>query len=117
MRKAIIYTLISVMSWVTMGCASHPNNMQPKHHSSLAFKGEECADLEIRLEDANTEILALNDDLEQLYINDIWQFWTGMLLLWPALFFLEFGDWSEADRYKELLGERDALEKAYAKCD
>tara|TARA_R110002020_G_scaffold456825_1_gene673522 strand:+ start:4658 stop:4960 length:303 start_codon:yes stop_codon:yes gene_type:complete len=99
-----------------MGCASNPDNMRAKHHSSLQYQGADCAVLAADLDGVNHEIDGLHRELERLYGNDIWQFWGGLLLLWPLWFFLEFGDWSDADRYKELLGKRDALEKSMAKC-
>ena len=116
MRTILIYTLISILSFVTMGCASNPNNMNPKHHSTIEYRGQECAVLEAELDDVEAEIAELHIELEKLYGNDIWQFWGGLLLLWPLWFFLEWGDWSDADRYKELLGQRDAIEKSLIKC-
>lgn len=35
----------------------------------------------------------------------------GLVIFWPALFFLEGGDGPEAQEYARLRGERDALEQ------
>jgi hypothetical protein len=44
---------------------------------------------------------------------------VGMILFWPALFFLEGGDGPQAAEYGRLKGERDALERVaiQKKCD
>ncbi len=115
MKSIIVYTLISILSFVT-GCASSPSNMTPKHQSSMAYKGQECSVLTAELDAINSELSVLNKELQTLYTNDVWQFWGGLLLLWPLWIFLEYGDWSKADRYKELMGQRDAVERSMAVC-
>ena len=116
MKKLIIYTLISTMSWLTIGCASNPNNMKGDHSNPAIYYNDECADLDSELLKVNDRIDTLHKKLESKYTNDIWQFWGGLLVLWPLWFFLEFGDHGMADEYKELIGKRTALESARGQC-
>jgi hypothetical protein len=43
--------------------------------------------------------------------NDAAQLGIGLVLFWPALFFLEGGDGPEANEYSNLKGEYEALRK------
>ena len=43
--------------------------------------------------------------------NDAVQMGIGLVLFWPALFFLEGGDGPQAVEYSRLKGERDAIEQ------
>lgn len=47
--------------------------------------------------------------------NDAAQMGIGLVLFWPALFFLEGGDGPEAAEYSRLKGEMQALEKVAIK--
>ena len=40
---------------------------------------------------------------------------VGLILFWPALFFLEGGDGPEAQEYARLKGEREAIERSSIK--
>ena len=53
----------------------------------------------------------LYGQLDKTASNDAAQMAVGMVLFWPALFFLEGGDGPEAAEYARLKGERDALEQ------
>jgi hypothetical protein len=44
--------------------------------------------------------------------NDTAQMTLGLILFWPALFFLEGGDDARAAEYSRLKGQREALEHA-----
>ena len=44
--------------------------------------------------------------------NDTAQMTIGLILFWPALFFLEGGDDARAAEYSRLKGQREALERA-----
>ena len=116
MRAIIVYSMISILSFVTMGCASNPDNMKGDHSNPAIYYNDECASIDSDLMKTNDRIDILHKKLEAKYTNDIWQFWTGLLILWPMWLFLEFGDHGMADEYKELLGKRTALETARGKC-
>lgn len=116
MKKAIVYLIISSILSLTVGCASNPSSMSPNSVSSLAYDGKKCADLNRELMRVEQDLSAKERTLRKLHGDDVWQFWVGLLLLWPAWFFLEFGDHALADEYKTLLGERDALQRAKLEC-
>lgn len=43
---------------------------------------------------------------------DNWQMGVGLVIFWPALFFLEGGDGPEAAEYSQLKGDFEALRQA-----
>ncbi len=55
--------------------------------------------------------LELRASLKDTADTDEVQMGVGLILFWPALFFLEGGDGAEAMEYARIKGERDAIEK------
>jgi hypothetical protein len=49
--------------------------------------------------------------LDKKSSNDNAQMGVGLVLFWPALFFLEGGDGADAVEYRRLRGEYEALQK------
>lgn len=58
----------------------------------------------------NTKVNAMYHTLKKKADDDAAQMGVGMVLFWPALFFLEGGDGVEAQQYAQYMGELDALE-------
>ena len=58
---------------------------------------------------------ALYQNLNRTANNDALQMTVGLVLFWPALFFLEGGDGPEAQEYSNLKGEFKALRTAAVK--
>ena len=59
----------------------------------------------------------LHGKLKKLADDDQGQTAVGVILFWPALFFLEGGDGVEAQEYAHLKGARDALHQTSVKKD
>lgn len=53
---------------------------------------------------------SMYDQLRREANADAWQTGVGLVLFWPALFFLEGGDGPEAAEYRQLKGEYEALQ-------
>lgn len=61
---------------------------------------------------ANERMGQLYTALDEKAGNDAAQMGIGLVLFWPALFFLEGGDGPEAAEYARLRGEVDAMHRA-----
>jgi hypothetical protein len=94
------------------GCASSPDKIQSSYISPLLYKDYDCEQIAGELERVSRRVSDLYGSLKKTSDDDSAQMAVGMLLFWPALFFLEGGDGPEAAEYGRLKGERDALEKA-----
>lgn len=85
----------------------------------MHYKDYDCDQIAGELERVSRRANELHGSLKKTANNDNAQMAVGMVLFWPALFFLEGGDGPEAAEYGRLKGERDALEKVaiQKKCD
>ncbi len=93
------------------GCASSPDKIQTSYVSPMQYKDYDCDQTAGELERVSRRANELHGSLKKTANNDNAQMAVGMVLFWPALFFLEGGDGPEAAEYSRLKGERDALEK------
>lgn len=93
-------------------CASHPDKIEAAYVSPEQYRDYDC-------DQVSQEMVRVNDRANSLYKKlkderqaDDAQMAVGLILFWPALFFLEGGDGPEAQEYARLKGERQVLEKA-----
>lgn len=116
MKKKITGLALTVF---LTGCASSPDKMQASYVSPLQYKDYDCDQIAGELERASRRANELYGSLKKTSNTDNAQMAVGLILFWPALFFLEGGDGPEAAEYGRLKGERDALEKVaiQKKCD
>jgi len=116
MKKTLIGLAFSV---ALGGCASSPDKIQAAYVSPMQYKDYDCNQIASELERVSRRAHELHGSLKKTADADSAQMAVGMVLFWPALFFLEGGDGPEAAEYGRLKGERDALEKAaiQKKCD
>jgi hypothetical protein len=107
------------LALMLVGCASSPDKIQTSYVSPLQYKDYDCDQIAGELERVSRRANELHGSLKKTSDNDNAQMAVGMILFWPALFFLEGGDGPEAAEYGRLKGERDALEKVaiQKKCD
>jgi len=112
-------TLALALSGLLAACATAPQNIQTAYTSPMQYKDYDCAQVGGELMRVSRRAQELQASLQRTADNDAAQMAVGMILFWPALFFLEGGDGPEAAEYSRLKGERDALEQtAIAKhCD
>ncbi len=89
--------------------------MKTNYISPLEYKDYNCDQVAEEMARVNRRAAELHGSLKKKSDNDSAQMAVGMLLFWPALFFLEGGDGPEAQEYSRLKGEREALEKVAVK--
>lgn len=63
----------------------------------------------MEMEHVSQRTVTLYQSLKRTADNDAAQMGIGLVLFWPALFFLEGGDGPEAQEYSTLKGEFEAL--------
>jgi hypothetical protein len=93
------------------GCASNPERIQAASVSPIPYMEYNCNQIGLELERVIKRADELHTKLKKLADDDAAQMTIGMLLFWPALFFLEGGDGPEAAEYARVKGERDVLQK------
>lgn len=117
--KIGISSVIALSVVLLSGCASRPTEIQAQYVSPLQYKDYDCDQVSAELGRISRKTAQLFGQLDKTASNDEAQMAVGMILFWPALFFLEGGDGAEAAEYARLKGEFDALEQAaiQKKCD
>lgn len=116
MNMVKLVAIVAIVSLMT-GCASSPDSMQPTYVSPLEYRDYNCDQISSEMNHVSRETNRLYNSLEKKSNNDNAQMAAGMLLFWPALFFLEGGDGAEASQYSQLKGEFEALRTASVERD
>ena len=100
-------------------CASQPNKIPAQSVSTLSYKDYDCDQLSMEADRVNRRVGELYSSLKKTADGDAVQMGVGLVLFWPALFFLEGGDGPEAQEYARMKGERQAIETVAIrrKCD
>jgi len=100
---------IGLMSSLLIGCASNPNKIDAAYVSPLKYKDYDCDQIAMEMDYVGQRTTKLHARLESERKKDNAQMGVGLVLFWPALFFLEGGDGPEAAEYSQLKGEFEAL--------
>lgn len=107
MWKTIISsTAIAVL---LAGCASNPDKIDAAYVSPLKYDEYDCKQIAMEMDYVGKRTTELHQRLDKERTKDNWQMGAGLLVFWPALFFLEGGDGPEAAEYSQLKGEYEAL--------
>ena len=93
------------------GCASNPDKLGTMYVSTLQYERYDCDQIAVETANVERRVSELYGRLKKERSNDNLQTGIGLLLFWPALFFLEGGDGPEATEYSRLKGEYEALRK------
>lgn len=93
------------------GCAKSTSELTPQYVSPMQYNGYTCKQMEMEMQALSGRVSELGGQVDKTASNDSVQMGVGLVLFWPALFFLD-GDTPQAAEYSRLRGEFDALEKA-----
>ena len=94
-----------------MGCATAPEKLGATYVSPLQYKDYTCDQIGMEMQRVSRKVAELRGTLDKDASNDAAQMGIGLILFWPALFFLEGGDGVNAAQYSQLKGEFEALEQ------
>ena len=90
------------------GCASSADRIASTYVSPLQYQNYTCDQATAEMTRVSRRATELQGTLAK---TDTAQMAIGMLIFWPALFFLEGGNGPETAEYARLKGEKEALEQ------
>ena len=85
--------------------------MQASYTSEVRYQDWACRNLASEATSIDKRITELHGQLKKKAGDDQAQMAIGLILFWPALFFLEGGDGPQAAEFSRLMGERDAIDR------
>jgi len=106
------YLSILCMGMLLAACATPPEKIAKAYVSPLQYKDYDCDQIAMETDRVSRRVQNLNTSLKKTASDDSAQMAVGMILFFPALFFLEGGDGAEAQEYARLKGESEALQTA-----
>lgn len=98
------------VSFCLAACATPRQEIQAAYVSPLQYQNYNCNQIGEELDRVTRRITEVGGNIDQRASNDQGAMAIGMILFWPALFFLK-GDGPEAVEYARLKGEYETLEK------
>ncbi|PCI41525.1 MAG: metal ABC transporter ATP-binding protein [Rhodospirillaceae bacterium] len=107
MKRTLILGLFALGA-----CATQPNEIATSYVSPLQYQSYDCDQITMEMARLNRRVNELHGSLKKTADDDEGQMAIGLILFWPALFFLDGSDGPQAQEYGRLKGERDALEQA-----
>ncbi len=106
------YAWTILVALLTVGCASQPKTITATYVPSTQYHDYTCTQIAGEVARVNGRVQELNGVLKKKADDDAAQMAIGLILFWPALFFLEGGDGAESVEYSQLKGQYSALEVA-----
>ena len=111
--KSVIKWVSAIAAVTTLAaCASKPDDIATSYVSPLQYQNYSCDQVRMELGRVSRRAGELHGTLQKTASDDQAQTAVGLILFFPALFFLEGGDGVQAQEYSRLKGEREALEKS-----
>ena len=106
-KSFVVLLLVTLL----FGCATAPEKLGTTYVSPLQYKDYTCDQIGMEMQRVSRKVAELRGTLDKDASNDAAQMGIGLILFWPALFFLEGGDGVNASQYSHLKGEFEALEQ------
>ncbi len=107
--------LVLAVSIAVVGCATQPEEISSTYVSPFRYKDYDCEQIFEEMDYTSHRTAALYQSLDKKADDDAAQMGIGLILFWPALFFLEGGDGPQAVEYSNLKGEFEALRQTGVK--
>ncbi len=104
-------TVIALAFLMVAGCSTASRDIMPTYVSTAIYSNYDCDQLRLELIRVSTEANAMAGKLDKNKENDNMTTTAGVILFWPALFFLG-GTKEQEARFAQLKGEYNALEQA-----
>ena len=116
MKKNVI--LIICFNLLILNCASSTSDISASYVSPQKYSDFDCDQIMLERDTIERRVNELYQSIEQRAKNDRVSMGVGMVVFWPALFFLK-GDSPEAAEYARMKGEYEAIQKIanQKKCD
>jgi hypothetical protein len=108
MRK-VVALLVSSCLAIPAGCATASKDVTPAYVSPLQFQSYDCQQIAAEAARLQVRVQDLGGRLDQANTNDKVLVAVGVVLFWPALFFV--GNKNQEAEFARLKGEYDALQQ------
>ncbi len=106
--KNIVLSLVCLS--LVSGCASKSQNIQATYVSPLQYQSFTCRQLEQEISRVSRKVSEISGAQDKQATGDAVAMGVGLVIFWPALFFL-IGD-DKKEELARLKGEYDALEQS-----
>lgn len=97
-------------AFVISGCAQKSENIQATYVSPMQYQSYSCKQLEMEISRVSRRVSEVTGQQDKQAGNDAVAMGVGLIVFWPALFFL-IGD-DKKEELARLKGEYEALEQA-----
>lgn len=108
MKKLVVG--VSLAAFVS-ACATAPGGISAQYVSPLQYQGYSCEQLATESQRLGARVGEVTGQQQTKANNDALAFGVGMVLFWPALFFMAGGG-DKAEELSRLKGESDAIQQA-----
>lgn len=105
------YLCLLAGTMLVSACAKSTTEIPAQYVSPLQYQAHNCQQIAAELATVSQRVSELGGQVNKTASDDNAQMGVGLILFWPALFFLD-GDTPQANEYARLKGEFEALEKA-----
>ena len=99
---------IALIGALLSSCATAPDQIQANYVSPVEYSNLDCDQIRAELFKISSQVRVLTGQQRRKHRNDEVAMGVGIVIFWPALFFLIGGD--KKDQLAELKGQYDALD-------
>lgn len=107
MKKMIAPALCAALA--LSACASNPDKISAAYVSPLAYQGYNCNQIGTEIIRISNRVSEVTGQQRSAANKDAWAMGIGLVVFWPALFFLAGGG-DKKDELARLKGEYEALQ-------
>lgn len=104
----VLVSLTLIASFIS-GCAARPEHISPAYVSPIPYSNCDCDQLRTEIMRVNAKVVEVTGVQERTANKDAVAMGVGLVVFWPALFFLATGD-NRKEELARLKGEYDCLE-------
>jgi hypothetical protein len=106
-----IIIIVAAGAFALAGCATRAENISAAYVSPIQYQSYTCAQLQEEAGRVSARAAIANGAQDQKATGDAVATGVGVVLFWPALFFIK-GDAASAQEVAQLKGDMDAIEQA-----
>lgn len=106
-----IIIIVAAGAFALAGCATRAENISAAYVSPIQYQNYTCAQLQEEAARVSARAAIANGAQDQKATGDAVATGVGVVLFWPALFFIK-GDAASAQEVAQLKGDMDAIEQA-----
>lgn len=109
--RNVVSAAVAVSVMVMSGCAKKSEEIAPQYISPLQYQSFSCRQIEEEARRVSAQASRVMGAQDKKASNDATATAVGLVLFWPALFFIK-GNAETTAQVAQLKGEMDALEQA-----